>query len=61
VVYNNSSRFNGCKMINTGKSELRNKDTLTVKGVAVFSLLCRQLRAFFAFYAFQKVLEEITI
>jgi len=48
-------------MINTGKSELRNKDTLTVKGVAVFSLLCRQLRAFFAFYAFQKVLEEITI
>jgi hypothetical protein len=48
-------------MINTGKSELRNKDTLTVKDVAVFTLLCRQIRDFVAFYAFQKVLEQMTI
>jgi hypothetical protein len=48
-------------MINTGKSKLRNKDTLTVKGVAIFTLLCRQLRDFVAFYAFQKVVEQMTI
>jgi len=48
-------------MINTGKSELRNKDTLTVKGTAVCFLLCRQLRAFVTFYTFQKIRKQITI
>jgi hypothetical protein len=48
-------------MINTGKTELRNIDTLTVQDAAVFFLLRRQLRVFINFYAFQKIREQMTI